>query len=679
MSGRNSDAEDANAGYGSGHKSGRRRLHGGRGIEGRGGRGVGKGNNGFEGRGAYLYRTPYHKLSLGARAYQDRMTNHAAKESVSDRMFHHDTHQEIDPESEFGYCAPICMNCRQGMFKDHICRLNDDSDTIMSDRDIICPGAPSQAYQDRMTSSYHAAKESVSDRMIHHDTHQEIDRESEFGYCAPICMNCRQGMFKDHICSLNDDSDNIIICRECKPISVKISTSAQQACGVCKLEGHNILTCPDNSFCSGCKQRGHIFRYCRLKCALCKKKGHLADDCDRLQIICSGCNERGHSIRQCKIQCTVCRRKGHTSNSCQTKCTNCHQIGHLTKSCTQPVNSRKGALRKFMPIEQEWSVSCDKCQCMHLASDAKVFLRKCCLDGKDLQFSDYPNLEPLDEVIVAAITADVSGNFSRNSSSYNNMLAFGATGVENESGGGWRKVKGNHSVTMNGRTYHYLTKASSSDPSGALSYFTFDMPENLQSHCASINSGMSSLKHRMDENLLLQLFCRLKEINPIAQELCGIGAAADSVNLDDDNELYQRLNVSAQYLEVAQITNINERCNRVITVRLRGGGGSTIPLSSNVMEPISYPLLFNYGELGWGEDTKDIVSFTDYIASRLLRPDLLRDGSVLMLPSKADPQVLLPTNRFQAMARLGNVYLVDMCSRGTLPPFFYFSFNNDLH
>jgi len=289
-----------------------------------------------------------------------------------------------------------------------------------------------------------------------------------------------------------------------------------------------------------------------------------------------------------------------------------------------------------------------------------------------VQDPGYPNLQPLDDVILEAIRSNHC-NFSRNSSYYNNILAFGATGVENNTGGGMCKVKGDHSAKINGRMYHHMRKAESADPSGGISYFTFDLPSEVQNHGASLNSHVKSKKDCVDEGLLVRLFKRMKVINPIAKELSHFGAAAESLDFSNGGptpELYARLNHSVKYLEVAQITNVVERFNRVVTVRLRGGGGSTIPVVSSVLETICYPLFFNRGEVGWGEDMRSTVSFTDYMASRILRPDVLSDGTTLMLPSKADPDILLPVNRFQAMARLGSVYMVDMCSRGKISIYF---------
>jgi hypothetical protein len=51
---------------------------------------------------------------------------------------------------------------------------------------------------------------------------------------------------------------------------------------------------------------------------------------------------------------------------------------------------------------------------------------------------------------------------SGSSTTYNSMFAFGATGVENDRGGGYEhddQYQGPSAVTMNGRTYHFIPKA----------------------------------------------------------------------------------------------------------------------------------------------------------------------------------------------------------------------------
>jgi hypothetical protein len=75
-------------------------------------------------------------------------------------------------------------------------------------------------------------------------------------------------------------------------------------------------------------------------------------------------------------------------------------------------------------------------------------------------------------------------------------------------------------------------------------------------------------------------------------------------------------------------------------------------------EPMSYALLFSRGESGWGNEKKCVkLRFPAYLASRLLRMEpnfyaesLLANGYYLQ------------SNRFQSLAHLGQMYIVDSIS-----------------
>jgi hypothetical protein len=162
-------------------------------------------------------------------------------------------------------------------------------------------------------------------------------------------------------------------------------------------------------------------------------------------------------------------------------------------------------------------------------------------------------------------------------------LSFAATGVENSSNkGGWeRNFRGDFSVTMHGRTYHYFPKSQSStgsvfQPSCGMSYFTFDTPQavaRLDEHAALLNRGsrrdtsdgseeapVPRLFDCIDPNVLRTLYICLRETNPYARDLEGIGAASvrllESYNYDlpvaDLKEIVASLNENASYLEVAR-------------------------------------------------------------------------------------------------------------------------------
>jgi hypothetical protein len=74
------------------------------------------------------------------------------------------------------------------------------------------------------------------------------------------------------------------------------------------------------------------------------------------------------------------------------------------------------------------------------------------------------------------------------------------------------------------------------------------------------------------------------------------------------------------------------------------------------VEPLCYPLLFPYGERGWGSDLKG-CDFMNYLANRLLMPE-----PGLLLPNKAGTR-MINVNRFQIFSRLAQYYAVESVSR----------------
>jgi hypothetical protein len=116
-------------------------------------------------------------------------------------------------------------------------------------------------------------------------------------------------------------------------------------------------------------------------------------------------------------------------------------------------------------------------------------MKKCCLEGS-IQEHWWPTLKPLSPQILDLFMNN-RANFSRSSSSYNNILSMAATAVENDNGGGWQQgYRGDHAVTMNGRTHHFFPSSTTVNPRGGLSYFTFDPSiayEHLHNHGQHIN------------------------------------------------------------------------------------------------------------------------------------------------------------------------------------------------
>ena len=111
-------------------------------------------------------------------------------------------------------------------------------------------------------------------------------------------------------------------------------------------------------------------------------------------------------------------------------------------------------------------------------------------------------------------------HFGKLSAKYNKILSIGSTGVENHRGGGYEQIGGDHSVKMNGRTYHYLS--DSSRKMSGINYFTFDGLEEAQQHAGMLNDRVSGEKQaetkRLENGILTMIFNELKEGNEFVQE-----------------------------------------------------------------------------------------------------------------------------------------------------------------
>ena len=205
--------------------------------------------------------------------------------------------------------------------------------------------------------------------------------------------------------------------------------------------------------------------------------------------------------------------------------------------------------------------------------------------------------------------------------------------------------------------------------SGGLEYFTFDALAALQQHGESLNKDSKFGEH-VKSNYLQRLFEELKCSNYLMQDCEQIGQEVTKLNIAADpiriRKVMAQLNTLTSAFDVAAITSDRTTGERTITYKLKGNCKATcIPSSHRLMEPLSYPLLFPSGEDGWSASISKEIKFSDYLLSRMLMPEKAH-GSIpeelLCCQNKANTRVL-PVNRFQMMARLGQTYLVDMTSR----------------
>jgi hypothetical protein len=84
-----------------------------------------------------------------------------------------------------------------------------------------------------------------------------------------------------------------------------------------------------------------------------------------------------------------------------------------------------------------------------------------------------------------------------------------------------------------------------------------------------------------------------------------------------------------EYFDVAAITNMADtNITKQLTILTKQNGQTSLNMTSTLVEPLSYPLLFLNGEEGWGEQDKDIISFWHCMCYRMLMPEkvIIYDG-----------------------------------------------------
>ena len=253
-------------------------------------------------------------------------------------------------------------------------------------------------------------------------------------------------------------------------------------------------------------------------------------------------------------------------------------------------------------------------------------------------------------------------HFSRNCVSYNNILALGATGVENGSPkGGWEVRYGDHSVILHGRTYHFLTNSAGQN---GLHYFLYDAQASLMNHSDILNQNYESDgNRRIYPEFLQMLFSELQQNNILVEDIEMIGRISNSFTpLTNSTNIVSHLITLTSHFDVAAISSIDVPGNRILKIHRKGSTDTnTIHTTDNKLEPLSYPLLFPYGEDGWGESIRKIIKFPKYLLSRMLMGEKKEDGTNLMMLNREGH--LITVNRFQIMSRLGQTFLVDNLSR----------------
>lgn len=170
-----------------------------------------------------------------------------------------------------------------------------------------------------------------------------------------------------------------------------------------------------------------------------------------------------------------------------------------------------------------WTAVCKHgCGYMHLSSSTPASRNKCCAGGRlshgnsaswNEELDNWFTLEHLHQFMHPILS---SQNFSRDSSSYNNLVAMVATKIDNYlTTPGWTQRGHGASVTLSGCVLKMFLPADSTDQTGGLSYFVYDQESTL---------ATSPLATNVCPNIFKAIISGLLEVNKYCQELRMLGA-----------------------------------------------------------------------------------------------------------------------------------------------------------
>jgi len=266
---------------------------------------------------------------------------------------------------------------------------------------------------------------------------------------------------------------------------------------------------------------------------------------------------------------------------------------------TNSVIRRSVSSRSWKNLHLHWGYAapCPHCEYIHLLDSTVGQKSKCCLNGKAFE-DPFPQLQELPGIILHYVR-DRLQHMGRNSVSYNSVLCCAATGVENNEGGGFETIHGDHAVKLHGRTYHFLPTSAGN---GGLNFFTFDNLANCSNYATTTLNNSEVGYTRIIPKFLSDIYQEMKIHNRICQECEQIGHFANRyMESSSTANAYAIINEKTSYLDVAQITSDVVTGNRIITFQRKGERYTrSIDCTDSMWEPFIYPLLFFTRKEGGG-------------------------------------------------------------------------------
>jgi hypothetical protein len=192
------------------------------------------------------------------------------------------------------------------------------------------------------------------------------------------------------------------------------------------------------------------------------------------------------------------------------------------------------------------------------------------------------NLELSEFPLFMQQAMSLSPEFCHHSSTYNNLVAMGATKVCNysERPGFKNRGPGPFSVHLQGKLHHFFNLANSTNNSGGIGYFVFDNESALVASASSCN---------LDSNIMDIMARGLRDIDPYSRQPRFLGLDArqrtDGVNIIP-RVLNQRL-----LFDVCSVCNNQQTGEMLIQFKAHNDDVSSVKTASEKVEPLLFSIL----------------------------------------------------------------------------------------
>ena len=238
------------------------------------------------------------------------------------------------------------------------------------------------------------------------------------------------------------------------------------------------------------------------------------------------------------------------------------------------------------------AANCDHCKAMKFESETDSF---CCRNGQ----IELKQPDPIPELmrLWSSMDAD-SRHFRENIRFFNGHFSFTTLGVSLDEN--YTNMKsGVYTFRAHGTIYHNVHSFGPSSHPEHLQLYFYDDDPNLTHRKAATKL--------LDQDVMKKLVDILRE-NPYSQQFRSLGAHKDNlddyrIDLNTDQRLDQRKYNRPVSSEVAAIwvegNDLAKRFDRRITLCGNNNERHSIHVTDGSYDPLSYPLFYPRGELGW--------------------------------------------------------------------------------